>query len=51
LHAGDEDTIRLITAGLMVDTDVETFVVRDQRCRVVDVYGSGGLFLGVAGKC
>ncbi len=42
LSAGDEDAVRLITAGLMVDADVEAFVVRDQRYRVVDAYGDEG---------
>ena len=42
LQLGDESAIRLITAGLMIDTDVEAFVIRDRQRRVIDAYGLSG---------
>ena len=39
LSEGDERSIQLLSAGLIVDTDVQAFVIRDHRGRVVDAYG------------
>ncbi len=39
LSEGDERSIHLLTAGLIVDTDVQAFVIRDNRGRVIDAYG------------
>ncbi|MEZ0120987.1 MAG: hypothetical protein AB9Q20_01315 [Candidatus Reddybacter sp.] len=39
LYEGDLRTVRLISAGLMIDSDVEAFVLRDKHHRVIDSFG------------
>ena len=39
LYAENLSTVRLISAGLMIDSDVEAFVIRDKHRRVIDAFG------------
>ena len=39
LYEGDLSTVRLISAGLMIDRDVDAFVIRDRNHRVIDSFG------------
>ena len=39
LYAENLSTVRLISAGLMIDSDVEAFVIRDKHHYVIDAFG------------
>ncbi len=39
LYENNLRTVRLISAGLMIDSDVEAFVIRDKDHRVIDAFG------------
>ena len=39
LYTENLRTVRLICAGLMIDSDVEAFIIRDKHHRVIDAFG------------